>query len=202
MQQPSPPRSSFPPPRPDAVARGVRQERRWTPAGAVALVVLVVVVGGYVAAAALAGPSGAPHTVGGVVTIRPARMWQLAGASGAAAARFTRGSGTLDVFTGPAPDDVRALAQTYVEGSLDPHSSRLTVTPPTEWQAVSLGGLTGIRLGYIGVFDQSRVPIEGEVTAAVTAAGAGVVFDGWAPQGQLRFVLGDLRDMVSEARFR
>ena len=166
------------------------------------MIVVVVVLGGYVAAGALADPSGAPHTVGGIVTIRPAPMWQLAGTPGAAGARFTRGSGTLDVFTGPAPGDVRALAQSYVEGSLDPHSSRLTVTPPTEWQAVSLGGLTGIRLGYVGVFDQSGVPIEGEVTAAVTTAGAGVVFDGWAPHGQLRFVLSDLRAMVSEATFR
>jgi hypothetical protein len=170
----------------------------------VALTIVVVVLGGYVTAGALAAPASARRTVGGVVTIRPAAGWVPVGDLGPAAggARFTRGSGTLDVLTGSAPGDARALAQSYVDGSLDPNSSRLTVTPPTEWGAVPLrGGLTGVRLGYIGVFDQSGVPIEGEVTAVVTAGGSGVVFDGWAPQGQLRFVVDDVHAMVAGASF-
>jgi hypothetical protein len=182
----------------------VRSERRWLPSAAVALVIVVVVLGGYVTAGALTGPEGPARTVGGAVTLRPPAGWEevvdpdVPGTE----ARFSRGSATLDVFTGPAVGDARALAESYVRGSLDPSSSRLTVSSPTGWQAVPLdGGLTGVRLGYIGVFDQSGVPIEGEVTAVVTRTGAGVVFDGWAPQGQLRFGLDDVHTMIGRAVF-
>jgi hypothetical protein len=63
------------------------------------------------------------------------------------------------------------------------------------------GGLPAVRLSYSGVFDQSGVPIEGEVTVAVTPSGWGVVFDVWAPQGQLRFVLEDAHAMERGATF-
>ena len=198
------PRPSGPPPRPDAAGRTVREERRWIPTATAALIVVVVVWGGYAVAGVLTSPAGQPHTVGDAVTIRPAAGWQLVGALGPAGegARFTRGSGTLDIFTGSATEDPRALAQAYVEESLDPSSSRLMLTPASEWRAVPLqGGLTAVRLGYGGIFDQSGVPIEGEVTAAVGTGGIGVVFDGWGPQGQLRFVLDDVHAMVAGADF-
>ena len=201
--QPSSPTSPASPSRPDAAPGTVRRERRWLPTVAVALAVAVVVLGGYVTAGALTGAAGSAHLVGGVVTVRPASGWEPVGAPGtSSAARFTRGSATLDVFTGTAQGDARALADAYVEGSLDPSSSGLSVSPATEWRAVPMdGGLVGVRLGYSGVFDQSGVPIEGEITAVVTASGAGVVFDGWAPQGQLRFALEDMRAMVDGATF-
>ena len=182
----------------------MREERRWLPAAVVTLVIVVVVLGGYVTAGALAGGAGASHAVGGVVTVRPAPGWVFVGELGSsdAPARFTRGSATLDVLTGSAPGDARTLAQIYVEDTLDPSSNGLSVSPATEWRAASLdGGLTGVRLGYSGIFDQSGVPIEGEVTAVVTSGGAGVVFDGWAPQGQLRFAADDVHAMVEEATF-
>lgn len=202
--QPSSPTSPASPTRPDAAPGTVRRERRWLPTAAVALAVAVVVLGGYVTAGALAGVAGSAHLVGGVITVRPAPGWELVGPPGTSsvAARFTRGSATLDVFTGAAQGDARAIAEAYVEGSLDPSSDALSVSPATEWRAVPLdGGLVGVRLGYSGVFDQSGVPIEGEVTAAVTAAGDFAVFDGWAPQGQLRFALEDVRAMVDGATF-
>ncbi len=170
----------------------------------VALVIVVVVLGGYVTAGALAGGGDAARTVGGAVTVRPASGWVAVDDPGdpGTEARFTRGSATLDVFAGPAGGDARALAEAYVRGSLDPNSTRLTVPPPAGWVTVPLaGGLTGVRLGYIGVFDQSGVPIEGEVTAVITPGGAGVVFDGWAPQGQLRFGLDDVQAMIEGAVF-
>jgi hypothetical protein len=170
----------------------------------VALVIVVVVLGGYVTAGALVGDRGGARTVGGAVTVRPASGWVAVDdpADPATEVRFTRGSATLDVFTGQAAGDARALAEAYVRGSLDPSSERLTVPPPAGWVAVPLdGGLTGVRLGYIGVFDQSGVPIEGEVTAVITPSGTGVVFDGWAPQGQLRFGLDDVHAMIAGAVF-
>jgi hypothetical protein len=37
------------------------------------------------------------------------------------------------------------------------------------------------------------------LTAVVSPTGVGVVFDGWAPSGQLRFVIDDIRTMVRTA---
>ena len=66
------------------------------------------------------------------------------------------GSGTLDVFTGPAVGDAAGTARAYVLGSLEPGSTSLTVSPGLD--AVTLdGGLPAVRLSYSGVFDQSGV---------------------------------------------
>jgi hypothetical protein len=200
---PHPP--SAPPPRPDAAARTVRRERRWRPTLAVAAVIVAVVLGGYVTADELSPPAGQIRTVAGAVTVAPASGWSFVedlGAPGGAGARFTRGAGTFDVFAGRAAGgDAAALARTYVVGSLEAGATGpLTVSP--DLRAVQLGGdITGARLSYVGVFDQSGVPIEGEVTAAIGPSGAGVVFDGWAPQGQLQFVLDDVHAMEEGATF-
>jgi hypothetical protein len=105
------------------------------------------------------------------------------------------------VFAGPVAGDAAALARSYVAGSLEAGATGpLTVSP--DLRAVQLGGgVTGARLSYVGVFDQSGVPIEGEVTAVIAPSGAGIVFDGWAPQGQLQFVLDDVHAMEEGATF-
>ena len=61
------------------------------------------------------------------------------------------------------------------------------------------GGLSGSRIAYVGTFGNVQAPIEGEVTAVVSASGVGVVFDGWAPSGQLRLAIDDIRRMVETA---
>lgn len=197
-------RSSAPPPRPDAAARTVRRERRWLPALAVASFIVAVVLGGYVTAGALSTPASQTRTVAGAGTTVTAPGWLLVhdlGTPGSAASRFTRGAGTFDVIAGPAGGDAAAVARTYVVESLEAGASGpLTVSP--DLQAVQLaGGVTGARFSYVGVFDQSGVPIEGEVTTAAAPSGVGVVFDGWAPQGQLRFVLDDVHAMEEGATF-
>jgi hypothetical protein len=199
--QTQPSTSSEPPSRPDAAARALRTERRWTPTIAVVVVIAVVLLGGYVTADALSASTAPPRTIGGVVTIDPAGGWRFAEDVGEpSGARITRGSGTLDVLTGPAVGDAAATARAYVLGSLEPSSNPLTVSPGLD--AVTVGGtLPAVRLSYTGVFDQSGVPIEGEVTVAVTPGGSGVVFDAWAPQGQLRFVLDDAHAMEAGAVF-
>jgi hypothetical protein len=200
---PHPP--SAPPPRPDAAARTMRREHRWLPTLAVAAIIVAVVLGGYVTADELSPPASQIRTVAGAVTVVPASGWSFVedlGAPGGAGARFTRGAGTFDVFAGRAAGgDAAALARTYVVGSLEAGATGpLTVSP--DLRAVQLGGgITGARLSYVGVFDQSGVPIEGEVTAAIAPSGAGVVFDGWAPQGQLQFVLDDVHAMEEGATF-
>ena len=66
---------------------------------------------------------------------------------------------------------------------------------------VSLGhALLGERFTYVGVTD-TGASVEGEVTVTVTQTGAGVVYDGWAPEGLLNFVDGDIHTMIDRARY-
>jgi hypothetical protein len=194
---------SAPPPRPDAAPGSLRTERRWLPTIVVAAVIALVVLGGYITAAALSTPAGRPETVNGIVTVQPLSDWAFAGRLESRAGpgiRFTRGSGTLDVFAASFTGDAGALAERYAVDVLEPEADRLSVSPNLE-QVRLPGGRTAVRFSYIGVFGQAGgSPIEGEVTVLVTPSGAGVVFDGWAPQGLLRFVLGDEHTMIDRAR--
>jgi hypothetical protein len=61
------------------------------------------------------------------------------------------------------------------------------------------GGWRALRFTYVGVASGTSQSIEGEVTVVVGSTGAGVVFDGWAPEGLLSFVEGDLHTMVLRA---
>jgi hypothetical protein len=195
--------SSAPPPRPDAAPGTLRRERRWLPTIAVTAVIAFVVLGGYIAAAALSTPAGPPETVNGIVTVQPLSDWVFAGRLESRAGpgiRLTRGSGTLDVFAAPFAGDAQDLAERYAVDVLEPEAERLSVSPNLE-QVRLPNGATGVRFGYVGIFGQAGgTPIEGEVTAVVSPSGAGVVFDGWAPQGLLRFVLGDEHTMIDRAR--
>jgi hypothetical protein len=194
---------SAPPPRPDAAPGTLREERRWLPTIAVVAVIGFVVLGGYVTAAALSSPAGRPETANGIVTVQPLSDWAFVGRFESPVCpgiRFTRGSGTLDAFAAPFAGDARALAERYATDVLEPEADRLSVSPNLETVRLP-SGVTAVRFSYIGVFGEAGgSPVEGEVTALVSPSGAGVVFDGWAPQGVLRFVLGDEHTMIDRAR--
>jgi hypothetical protein len=188
------------PSRPDT-APGARPVSRGSGATlAVLSVILVVVLGGYVAAAALSEPTGPPVGIAGVISIRPLSGWVVAGLpSGDPAVRVTRGSGNLDTTVFPSGfADVQRLADHYVE-VLSGQLSQLSVSK--QLSAVHLSsGLRGVRFGYIGVVAGTGTSIEGEVTV-VTMSGRGVVFDGWAPAGLLSFVRSDIDTMIDQAEF-
>lgn len=195
--------SNEPPLRPDEPAAFQRRERTWLPTLAVLAVLLVVVLGGYVTAAALSEPTGAPVSVGGVVTVQPLSGWEVAGTrpvGGLPFVRLTRGGGNLDVVVVPSfGGSASSLADEYVQRVLKRQLSRLSVSGRLDH--VALGdGLEAVRFRYVGVTDNGA-SIEGESTAVVTAAGDGVVFDGWAPQGLLSYVDGDLHTMIDHAAF-
>ena len=180
-----------------------RRERTWLPTLAVLGVILVVVLGGYVTAAALSEPAGPPVSVGGIVTVQPLSGWEVAtqaSVGGLPFARLTRGSGNLDVVAVPGyGGSASALADEYVVRVLQEQLTRLQVSDDPE--TVALGsGLVGERFSYVGVTDTGS-SIEGEVTAVVTPAGDGVVFDGWAPEGLLAFVDEDVHTMTDRAAF-
>jgi hypothetical protein len=160
-----------------------------------------VVLGGYVLAAALSTRTGSPVLVGGAVSVQPLPGWQVAETSpvnGFPFARLTRGGGNLDVvmlegFSG----DATELARTYEDEVLKRQLNRLSV--PDTFESVTLAdGTPAVRYRYVGVTD-TGASIEGEVTAVVAVDGRAVVFDGWAPQGLLTFVEGDIHDMVDRA---
>lgn len=175
------------------------RERRWLPTLLVAVVIVAVVSGGYVLSDALGEPAGATTTVSASVSVTPLPGWELAERFGdPPGARFTRGNASLDVATIPfAGSDVDLLAA-YVDEALAAGAEQLRVSEAVE-PVVFDDGLTGSRIAYVGMFGDVQAPIEGEVTAVVSPSGVGVVFDGWAPSGQIRFSIEDIRTMVRTA---
>jgi hypothetical protein len=170
---------------------------RLLPAMAVLGVILVVLFGGYVIAAALSEPAGPAVDVGGVVRVAPLSGWAVAGRPFATpSVRLSRGGGTLDVAAFRFDGDATALLQAYLT-RVKPHEGQLSVG------AVDLvrlpSGVPGARVHYVGSVGGVQTSSEGEVTAVVLPSGVGVVFDGWAPEGLLRFVLEDVTTMVDRA---
>jgi hypothetical protein len=190
------------PPRPDRQAWRQGSDRRWWPALAVVAVIGIVVLGGYAVAGALAEPTGPPVGFPGVVSVRPLSGWsadEQLEVPGAPRIRLTRGSGNLDIIAVSGSDFPEQLAQRFVDVALPSQLERVRVSDRLEPVALA-GGVPAVRFEYIGVLGSSGMSIEGEVTAAVTANGDGIVFDGWAPQGLLPFVRGDIETMVARAQ--
>lgn len=192
------------PPRPDVAPSPRHRERRWLPTLVVLGVIVVTVVGGFVVAAVLSEPAGPAVTVGGAVRVQPLSGWEpAAGATTADAlplARLTRGGGNLDVVVAPSFDqDADALVDHYVNDVLEEQLSGLSVSNDLHPVLLS-GGQTGLRFNYVGVTD-TGASVEGEATVVVGPTGDGVVFDGWAPEGLLTFVDGDMHTMEDRAVF-
>lgn len=188
-----------PPRRPDEAAP-LAPARRWLAPLVVLLVIVVVVAGGYVVYAALSEPAGPPVGVNGVVSVQPLSGWEVAGqgqADGHVYTRLSRGSGTLDVVAWGPATDAGSLAADY-RSILGSQLSQLQVSDNLE-PVVLADGTTGVRFRYVGVVADTGATVEGVVTCVVTPDGQGVVFDGWAAQGMLSFVDGDIETMVDRA---
>lgn len=187
-------------PRPDAGPSVHASARGGWATLAVVAVILVIVLGGYVTSDVLSEPAGAPVGVGGVVKVRPLSGWRLAGRGsevGVPFARITRGSGNLDTaaLVGRG-GDAKRLAADYARMVLSRELNRLSVS--SRLIDVSLpSDLRAVRFAYVGVVAETGASVEGEVTAAVTPSGNGVVFDGWAPAGLLSFVRSDIQTMIA-----
>jgi hypothetical protein len=180
------------PPLPAAPLR----ERRWIPVLAVAAVLVGVVAGGYVLADALGESAGSTTSVSASVSVTPLPGWELAERFGdPPGARFTRGNASLDVASIPFAGTDEELLTSYIEEILQPDAEQLRVAETAETVTLA-GGLSGVRIAYVGLFGDVQSPIEGEVTATVSPSGAGVVFDGWAPSGQLQYSIDDIHTMI------
>ncbi|HEY7660037.1 MAG TPA: hypothetical protein VIC58_05510 [Actinomycetota bacterium] len=172
------------------------RDRRWFPVVGVAALIVAVVSGGYLVADALGEPAAGTIDVGEAVRVTPQPGWELVERfQSPVGIRLTNGSGNLDVATTPFTGTDIDLLVDYVESVLEPDAKQLQVSGDVE--AVPVGsGLTGARIAYVGLFGDVQAPIEGTVTATVSPTGSGVVFDGWAPQGQLRFAADDIEAMI------
>jgi hypothetical protein len=199
------------PDRPDlAPAARPGPRRRFLPAALVLVAILVVVLGGFVVAAALSGPAGPPVDVAGLVRVQPAAGWELASrgtlqgtwqtsggtVSDVPFARLTRGSASLDLAVvtgyGGTPED---LARWYASEVLSQQLTQLSISDVRSTDATTAGG-AAIRFAYLGVHGSA---IEGDVVVVVSSRGTGVIFDAWAAQGALASSLDDVTRMIREA---
>jgi hypothetical protein len=166
---------------------------------------IAFVTGGARAVAdATAGPLQPPASVPGIVVVQPRPGW-----SEDPEARVDDGSlhevllvrGTadlllvgIDAYGGSASD----LARDYVDRVLRARFAQLSVGEVAGPVALR-SGVPALQFGYVGV-TEGGVSVEGAVTAAVAGTGRdGIVFDGFAPEGDLAWAAGDIRAMVAGA---
>jgi len=207
-----PPPTDEPPVRPDLQSTWTQPRRRWWPLVGVSAVIAVVVLGGYVTSSALSEPAGPPVTIPGIVQVRPLSGWAESDAGQLRLAlegsdvpglfvQLTRGNGNFGVVAvrAGAADPV-GVANAFILGVLDRRLDRPTVSRNLESVRLE-SGARAVRFSYVGVFAQTGVSIEGEVTVLITPAGVGVIFDAFASEGLLPFILGDVHAMENDAGF-
>ena len=175
------------------------RHRRWIPVVVLVAVMAGVVSGGYVTSDALGETTGDTVTVSASVRITPLAGWELAERFGdPPGIRLTSGSTSLDVATIPFTGTDVDLLASYIDQVLEPDAEQFQVSEEVEPVRLA-SGLTGTRIAYVGLFGDVQAPIEGEVTAVVSPSGAGVIFNGWAPAGQLQFEIDEIDEMIERA---
>jgi hypothetical protein len=187
---------------PPPVASPAR-EARWLPTIGVFLVILFVTLGGFL----LGGDPGAvgetaqsslgePISVSPEVRFRPAEGWIIEEqVADPPQVRVVGDIGALYVIAAGAAAGPTGLLQEYQATVLEPQASQLSVSEP---EPVTLPGAgPGVRVQYVGLFEGVGSPLEGEITAAASPQGNGVVLDGWAPEGQFVAVRSDVEAMVA-----
>ena len=173
--------------------------RRWIPVVALAAVLAAVTSGGYLTSDALGEVQGGAVAVNASVRVTPFPGWELAGrSSDPDRIRLTSGSTSLDVAALPFDGSDVDLLRQYVDNILEPDAEQFRVSEEVEPVRLA-SGLTGSRIAYVGLFGDVQAPIEGEVTAVVSPTGQGVIFDGWAPAGQLQFEIDEIDAMIERA---
>jgi hypothetical protein len=175
------------------------RQRRWIPVIALTAVLAAVTSGGYLTSDALGEVRGGAVAVGTSVRVTPFPGWELAGRwTHPDRIRLTSGSTSLDVAAFPFDGTDVDLLGWYVDNILEPDAEQFRVSEEVEPVRLA-SGLTGSRIAYVGLFGDVQAPIEGEVTAVVSPTGQGVIFDGWAPAGQLQFEIDEIDAMIERA---
>jgi hypothetical protein len=199
------------PSRPDTTHGTGPPAGRWLSTALVGAVMSTTVLGGFVVAGTLPEPEVGAVALGGVVTVHPLPGWEvvqreeivLPATSDAALsgefAQLTRGNGALDLVAIPGlGGGALELADRYAGEVLSRQLERLSVSDRVRG-VVLRNGLEAVRFGYIGSEPRSGSAVEGSVTVVVSLAGNGVVFDGWAFEGQLELIAEELSAMIEGA---
>lgn len=175
------------------------RQRRWVPVLVLGLLLLGIVSGGYLTSDALGAARGEAVVVDSSVTVTALPGWELADRfRGPTGIRLSKGSASLDVLSLPFTGTSEELLAAYIEQILRPGAEQFRVSETVEHVDLD-SGQVGARINYVGLFGDVQAPIEGEVTAVVTQGGLGVIFDGWAPSGQLQFAIDDIHTMIQGA---
>lgn len=175
------------------------RQRRWVPVLVLGLLLLGIVSGGYLTSDALGAARGEAVVVDSSVTVTALPGWELADRfRGPTGIRLSKGSASLDVLSLPFTGSSEGLLAAYIEQILRPGAEQFRVSETVEHVDLD-SGQVGARINYVGLFGDVQAPIEGEVTAVVTQGGLGVIFDGWAPSGQLQFAIDDIHTMIQGA---
>jgi len=181
-------------------ARPVALEPKLAKAAGLLGVLLAVVVGGPLVDAALLSSGGPVVQVTPDVRLAPLPGWRLAGTQqGQRPALLTRGSGSLEVRSAATAAGAAALASGYLRERLAPISANLVVA---DRELVPLDAGLALRVAYRGQFGGGgrRGALAGEVTALVSPAGTGVVFDAWATDDTYPYERDDAAAMIRRAQ--
>ena len=181
-------------------ARSTSRIHGAVPALAVAVAIVAVALGGRVAANAMRDATRRTIGVEAAATVEVPRGWteDAAGRTGDPA-RFvlTKGSAVVAMTVlDDAGVDLPTLMAAYEQRELAPRLLDLAITDPVP---VTVGGLPGLRLVYVGR-TVDRAQVEGVVMATVGPSGAGLVIDATAPEGVLASVADDIAAIAAGAR--
>ena len=155
-------------------------------------------VGGYLTADALGEVRGGAVAVNGSVRVTPFPVGARRPLDRSRPDPPDERSTSLDVAALPFDGTDVDLLRRYVDNILEPDAEQFRVSEEVEPVRLA-SGLTGSRIAYVGLFGDVQAPIEGEVTAVVSPTGQGVIFDGWAPAGQLQFEIDEIDAMIERA---
>jgi len=166
----------------------VYREAKWWPVAVVIVVMTFVTGGGYLVAAATEPVTGAfVGTLQGSTVVVTDRVsytiqigWQLVDqVEEPPSVVISNGAAALETIV-QATDDPEGLIEFYLQ-NLAAQATQLAVSERAE--QISLpSGATGLRIAFLAEIPDVAVPIEGEISA-FTTGGTGVLFSGYAPQG-------------------
>jgi hypothetical protein len=171
------------------------QPKGWLATFAVLLIMLGLVVGGCVAAAATSSIPDKPVEIGHGVTLLVPPGWQYSGRTQEGSGiLLSRGGGNVAITVDTGTDERAALTSLREEWL-----ATGTVTAGDIVEVIEARpGQPGSRFAYSGTFlGDLGGPVEGEVTG-VRGSGIVVLFDAWAGIGEFVNVKDDVASIIRE----
>lgn len=143
--------------------------------------------------------SGRGVQLGGGVIIYPPAGW-TAESLGSGQLRLSQGAVVVDVrLNATFQGDAATLVDSFVREVMQPQASQFSSTPV---QVVPVAaGAPGARATYSGNFEGISYPLEGQLTGVILR-GRPLLFDAYAPQGQLAPALSEIGTLIETVEVR